>query len=276
MSKLRTLALLAGGAGAAYLMRRKLDELGPQAPAVDKDTVQLLQFDYSPFCAKIRHVLDYKGIPYTTVELPPIVHKSMSRRLSGQVKVPYIRHNDQVVADSSSIARYLEETFPEKPILPADPALREQVLLLEDWLDESLQPALGKMAYLYLYLHPQLAIDDPNISTGVDLLDRNKDKLVPLMLGMSVRKNNLSAADMPKLEERLNEVLRRLQGQLKGRDHLVGDSMTLADLTLLGHLSSARLLPELKANPRWQWLFDWQDKTLATIQAGHKVSTPAS
>lgn len=271
MSKFRTLALLGGGAAAAYLLRRKLDSLGPKVPEVDQDTVLLFQFEYSPFCAKIRHVLDYKQIPYQTVELPPIVHQNLSRQLSGQVKVPYIRHKDQVVADSTAIARYLEETFPERPILPADAAEREQVLLLEDWLDEALQPAMGKMAYLYLYLHPQIAIDDPNISTGVPLLDQNKDKLVPLMLGLSVRKNKLSAADMPRLEERLNEVLRRLQGLLKGKDYLVGDHMTLADLTLVGHLSSARLLPELNANPRWQWLFAWQEKIMQEIQQAEAV-----
>lgn len=267
MSKLRTLALAGGGAAAAYLIRRQLESLRPQAPEPEAGVVHLFQFEYSPFCAKIRHVLDYKRIPHRIVDLTPILHKDMSRSLSGQVKVPYIRHNDQVIADSTAIARYLEETFPERPLLPEDSAEREQVLLLEDWLDEALQPALGKMAYLYLYLHPQLAIDDPDITTGVAALDRHKDKLVPLMLGLSVRKNQLTAADLPRLEARLNEVLRRLQGQLKGKDYLVGERLSLADLTLLGHLSSTRLLPELTANPRWQWLFDWQTRVAAEVRA---------
>lgn len=272
MAKLRTLALLGGGAAAAYVMRRKLDEIGSKAPPAAKDSIQLFQFDYSPFCAKIRHVLDYKRIPYQAVELTPILHKTMSRGISGQVKVPYLRHHDQVVSDSTAIARYLEETFPERPILPSDSAEREQVLLLEDWLDEAFQPAMGKMAYLYLYLHPQIAIDDPNITTGMPMLDQHKDKLVPIMLGLNVRKSGLTAADLPRVEERLNEVLRRLQGLLKGKDYLVGDKLTLADLTLLGHLSSVRLLPELIANPRWQWLFEWKAKIEQEVGPTAKVT----
>ncbi|HEY9840855.1 MAG TPA: glutathione S-transferase family protein [Candidatus Obscuribacterales bacterium] len=272
MGKFKTLALLAGSAAAgAYAVRRSLENYVPQQAEADSDTVLLYQFDYSPFCAKVRHILDYKRVPYQTVELTPILHRAFSRRLSGQIKVPYLRHKDQVIADSSAIARYLEETFPNPSLLPADPQAREQVLLLEDWLDEALQPALSKVAYLYLYLHPEIVIEDPAIGTGVDFLDQHKDKLVPLMLGMSVRKNQLTEADMPRLEERLNEVLSRLQGLLKGKDYLVGDRISLADLTLTGHLSTAVRLPELTANPRWQWLFEWNEKVLKEIQAAEAV-----
>lgn len=262
MSALRILTLLAGGAAAAWFTRKQLDAYEPQLPAGGDEQPVLYQFEYSPFCAKIRHVLAFKGVDYEVAELTPIVHKNYSRRVSGQVKVPYLRHRGQVIADSSAIALYLEQAYPEPAILPADPAAREQVLLLEDWLDESLQPALGKLAYLSLYLNPQPVIDDPKIGTGMPWLDRHKDKLVPLMLGLSVRKNQLSAADLPKLEARLQEVMGRLEALLKGREYLVGEHMSLADLTLLGHLDTARMLPQFRPEGPYAWALDWQRRRL--------------
>ena len=265
MAAIRLLTLLAGGAAGAYYVRKKLESLEPAPPAGDDDKVLLYQLEYSPFCAKVRHILDYKGIPWQAVELTPMLHKRFSRRVSGQVKVPYIRHQGQVIADSSAIAFYLEERFPSPALLPADLGLREQVLLLEDWLDESLQPALGKLAYLSLYLNPQPVIDDPNFGTGVAWLDQHKDKLVPLLLGMSVRKNQLSEADLPKLEARLFDVLRRLEALLGDKEYLVGDQLTLADLTLAGHLSTAEMLSPFKPGAPYAWLLDWRQRRLKEI-----------
>ncbi len=266
MSVMRVLTLLAGGAASAYYVRKKLEGLEPQQPIANDDTVILYQFEYSPFCAKVRQILDFKQIPYQVVELTPILHSNYTLRLSGQNKVPYIRHKGQVIADSSAIALYLEEAFPEPATLPAERSEREQVLLIEDWLDESLQPAIGKLAYLSLFLNPQSVIDDPNVTTGIAALDKHKDKIVPLMLSRSVRKNKLTAADLPKLEARVNDVLGRLEAQLRGKEYFVGNQMTLADLTLLGHLNNADRLKLFDYNGPHAWLMDWRQRRLAEMK----------
>lgn len=272
MSLIRILTLLAGGAASAYYVRKKLESMEPQVPAGSDDNVVLYQFEYSPFCAKVRQVLAFKQIPHSIVELTPILHSSYTQRQSGQNKVPYIRHKGQVIADSSAIALYLEEAFPNPPMLPSERAAREQVLLLEDWLDESLQPAVGKLAYLSLFMNPQVVIDDPNITTGIPALDKHKDKIVPLMLGRSVRKNKLTAADLPRLEARVDDVLGRLEAQLRDKEYLVGHQMTLADLTLLGHLSNADRLNIFRSDGPHAWLMAWRDRREAEIGAAEPVT----
>lgn len=257
-------AVLGGIAVGAWLVKQRLEKLEPQVPAVAPDTLILYQFDYSPYCVKVRHILDFKKIPYQVVEITPLIHRAFSRRQSGQVKVPYLRHGEKVICDSSAIALYLEETFPTPALFPADRALKEQVLLLEDWLDEGFQPALGKATYVHNYLHPQPLIDNPHLSTGIPALDRYKAQIVPLMLWRNLKVQKLSPADLPQLEKRAREVLERIKALLV-REYLVGDTLTLADIALMAHLYNDDKLPLLGPGSEYRWLIEWRDRRLAEI-----------
>jgi glutathione S-transferase len=55
--------------------------------------------------------------------------------VSGQPLVPVLVADDQVIADSPHILLWLEERFPEPPLLPADRALRAEVLEFVDWFN---------------------------------------------------------------------------------------------------------------------------------------------
>lgn len=260
-------ALLLGGlAVGGWWGRKKMAELGPVIPDVADDTLRLYQFSYSPFCIKIRHILAYKNIPYQTIELTPILHSAWTKRKSGQSKVPYIEHRGQVLNDSSVIAQYLEQLYPAPPLLPSQAVPREQVLFLEDWLDEALQPALGKLTYLTLAQHPQNVIDDPSISTGISFLDQYKAQIVPFMLKRAMRKQGLTFADQFALEKRLAEVLSRLQALLGEHPYLVGEQLTLADIALVAHLDSIDKLPFLVDNPQYDWLFAYRNRIQAELQ----------
>jgi glutathione S-transferase len=100
----------------------------------------LYQFTLSPYCIKVRRILDYKGLPYRTVEVNPLSRGEVVR-LSGQKRVPVVVDPDgpggrTVVADSTAIAEYLDERYPEPSAYPPDPGERARVALLEDWSDE--------------------------------------------------------------------------------------------------------------------------------------------
>jgi glutathione S-transferase len=101
----------------------------------------LHQFTLSPYCIKIRKILEYKGLPYTTEEVNPFTRRTVVR-LSGQKRVPVLVETASdgspatVIADSTAIAQYLDACHPEPPIYPRDPEARARVVLLEDWSDE--------------------------------------------------------------------------------------------------------------------------------------------
>ena len=102
----------------------------------------LYQFTLSPYCIKVRRILEYKGIPFRTVEVNPFARGEVMR-LSGQKRVPVLVERgegggpDVVTADSTAIAERLDRLHPEPRLYPEDTAARGRVALLEDWSDET-------------------------------------------------------------------------------------------------------------------------------------------
>ena len=109
----------------------------------------LYQFVTSPFCSKVRKILDYKGLDYQIVEVDYIERKELIAA-SGQIMVPALRLEDvqsggegaavETVVDSDRIAMRLEELCPEPTILPA--RSRGLHLALTRYVDSSVEEAL--------------------------------------------------------------------------------------------------------------------------------------
>lgn len=100
--------------------------------------LELYQFELSHFCEKIRLILDYKGLDYRKIEVTPGIGQIDLMRLSGQRQVPVLKDGNEIIADSTAIAKYLEQHYPDRPILPQDPKQRGMCLLMEEWADQSM------------------------------------------------------------------------------------------------------------------------------------------
>ena len=89
--------------------------------------VELFHNDMSTCSQKVRLALAEKGIEWTGVELDLRAgdqHQPGYLSLNANGVVPTIRHDGTVVIESTVINEYLEETLPEPPMLPTDPAAR--------------------------------------------------------------------------------------------------------------------------------------------------------
>ncbi|NJR68806.1 MAG: glutathione S-transferase family protein [Synechococcales cyanobacterium CRU_2_2] len=100
--------------------------------------LELYQFELSHYSEKVRFILDYKGLPYRKIEVTPGLGQIDLFRLSGQRQVPLLKDGHEIMADSTAIALYLDEKYPEKPLIPTEPFARAQTLILEEWADMSL------------------------------------------------------------------------------------------------------------------------------------------
>jgi len=81
--------------------------------------VRLYQFVTSPFCAKIRKILDYKGIDYELVEVDYVDRRNLLQA-SGQMMVPALTlPSGETITESDLIADRLEVAYPEPTIFPA-------------------------------------------------------------------------------------------------------------------------------------------------------------
>jgi glutathione S-transferase len=100
--------------------------------------LELYQFELSHYCEKVRLILDYKGLEYRKIEVTPGVGQLDLFRMSGQRQVPVLKDGNQIIADSTAIAKYLDQHYPDRPLLPEDPKQRGLCLLMEEWADQSL------------------------------------------------------------------------------------------------------------------------------------------
>ncbi len=98
--------------------------------------IKLHRFPLSHFSEKGRALLDFKELDYEIVEHQLGLPQLGVYRLSGQRKVPVIEHDGRVINDSTRIALYLEEQFPDRRrLLPEDEPARQEVLELERRID---------------------------------------------------------------------------------------------------------------------------------------------
>jgi stringent starvation protein A len=83
-----------------------------------------------PYCARVRIVLAEKDIPYETVVIDLSNRPAWLYEKNPSGKVPVLEEGSWVLPESAVIAEYLNERYPEPPLLPADPAERAIARLL--------------------------------------------------------------------------------------------------------------------------------------------------
>ncbi|MEX0915066.1 MAG: maleylacetoacetate isomerase [Wenzhouxiangellaceae bacterium] len=84
---------------------------------------------------RVRMALNLKGIAHEQrfvhlVRNGGQQHAESYRKLNPQGQVPTLVHGEQVLTQSPAILEYIEEVFPERPLLPGDPGGRARVRAL--------------------------------------------------------------------------------------------------------------------------------------------------
>ena len=179
----------------------------------------------SSYSAKVRIVLITKGVLFEEREPPDGYRSAAYRALVPMGTVPALEDDGFVLSESESINEYLEERFPEPPLLPATPVARARVRFLSRFHD--------------LYLEPPVRALFPHVS--------------PLR-----RDATVVAARMAELRQRIKQ----LATLANPAPYLAGESLSLADcgyavtLPLAEMLAAAlgELLPLAPAITQWQAL----------------------
>jgi glutathione S-transferase len=105
---------------------------------------RLFQFQTSPFCAKVRKILDYKGVDYEIVEVD-YLRRTELLIASGQIMVPTLTlESGETIVDSDRIAMRIEELYPEPTIFP--PVQRGLHIVLARYIDTAVEDALFRVA----------------------------------------------------------------------------------------------------------------------------------
>ncbi len=237
--------------------------------------LELHQFELSHYCEKVRLILDYKGLEYRKVEIAPGVGQVEIYQLSGQRQVPVLKDGPQVIAGSGAIARYLDQHYPNNPIIPAESRQRGLCLLLADWADTVIGPQSRKVAFAAL---------SHNSSFRAAVLPKNTPDLVKRLvetvpgellevLGIGV---GASPEGVKTARATIAQGLESLTLILQQSPYLVGDQPTLADfavacLSMYLKIPAGPYLdipaelrgkgvPGLADDPAYQAFFNWRQQ----------------
>ncbi len=199
------------------------------------NSVVLHQWEISPFCQKVARMLRFKGIPFETVNYNGILGAKVPM-LSKVGKVPVLDIDGKRIQDSTRIARYLDEAYPDKPLLfPADPIQRAHAELWEDWADE----------LLYFYeLH--FRVNDPvalKEAVRISTLGRPAHEvaivksLVKFQLKTQLFFQGTGRMATEDIEAEFRRHLARIELVLAKTGWLVGNAETIADIAVGSQLA---------------------------------------
>jgi glutathione S-transferase len=208
----------------------------------------LHQWSISPYCVKVRKVLDFKQLPYRIEDYGGLRALKVGS-LSPSGKLPVLDHGAQRIEDSSAIVRFLDERHPTPPLFP--PSVdRHLVHLLEDWADESLN-----WYELWLRLDDPVALER---AAAAACVGRPRYERALFKLGLSRQRGKLVAQGIGRYPREtvlanLRGHFAALDGRLRARAWLAGDAPSLADIAVAAQLDevvrTSSLVADLQALP---------------------------
>ena len=106
---------------------------------------------FSPFCWRTKMALAHKGLDVQTVPWRFTEKDKLPQPNAG--RVPVIVDGDRVVHDSTAIADYLEERYPDRPSLYGGAVGRGVARFVQNWTETVLQVGLIRLVLLDIHGH---------------------------------------------------------------------------------------------------------------------------
>ncbi|WP_204112645.1 glutathione S-transferase family protein [Shimia biformata] len=190
---------------------------------------RLFHVPLSPFCRKVRLSLAEKKIEVELVEERYWEKDPDFLMRNPAAKVPVLKIDDKMMAESAAICEYLEERYPEPSLMPKDADGRYEVRRLVAWFDDKFHHEVtSKLLYerVNKKVMGQGYPDSTNVKSGARAIKYHLDYMTWL---------------------------------LDRRRWLAGDAMTLADFAAAAHLSSLDYISDVDWN-RSEVVKDWYAK----------------
>ncbi|MFT4959682.1 MAG: glutathione S-transferase [Paracoccaceae bacterium] len=190
---------------------------------------RLFHVPLSPFCRKVRLSLAEKKIEVELVEERYWEGDPDFLRRNPAAKVPVLKLDGKLMAESAAICEYIEETRSGPSLMPSDPDARYEVRRLVGWFDDKFHHEVTSKL-LYERISKKIMgsgyPDSRNIKDGAKAIKYHLDYMSWL---------------------------------LDHRRWLAGDDMTLADFAAAAHLSSLDYISDVDWN-RSSSVKDWYAK----------------
>jgi glutathione S-transferase len=184
---------------------------------------------FSPFCWRIKMALAHKGLAVETVPWRFTEKDKLPQPNAG--RVPVIADGDRVVHDSTAIADYLEERYPDRPSLFGGASGRALTRFVQNWTETVLQTGLIRLVVLDILRHcaPQ----------DQAYFRRSREERFGATLEDVVRDRD---ARLPAFRASLDPLRRTVERQ----DFVCGSTPAYADYVVFGAFQWARAISDFE------------------------------
>src|SRR5271168_1690578 len=109
--------------------------------------MKLYQSYLSNFATRNRIAIYDKGLKVDFVDPPGGLHSAEYQKINPLGKIPCLDADGVIIPESEVINEYLEDKFPEKPLLPKSPEARAKVRLFTRYHEIYLEPPVRALWY---------------------------------------------------------------------------------------------------------------------------------
>lgn len=188
----------------------------------------------SPFVRKVQVLLAEKGLDYDMEPVMPVGMPDWFVELNPARRIPVLRDRSVgtegtagTIPDSSAICAYLDRKYPDPGFYPEDPFQYGRALWIEEYADSELAVRVGMGMFRPMFF-PTMAGKDPDVETA--------------------RKT---------LHEVLPPFFDYLDGLAKGREFLVGEALSIADVAVATQLVNMQHVGGSVDPERWPALAEY-------------------
>jgi len=191
----------------------------------------------SYFTGKLEAALRYKEIAYRLVPMRSQEQRGLIPKATGVFQMPALQLEDgRWLTDSTGILQWLDQAYPQYPLMPQDPVLRFVSLLLEDYADEWLwRPAMhyrwhyaGDATRLSRHISEELLSDMPGPEWLKQFFVRQRQRRL-FTVG-----DGVSAQTLAHVEGIYLRTLDTLESIFAARPFMLGERPSLVDIGFFG------------------------------------------
>jgi glutathione S-transferase len=225
---------------------------------------KLIQLYQSPWSERARWGFEFKGVLYEKEDYQIAAGEEALKKLTGQAQVPVLLIDDKVIPDSTAILNWLEEHKSQPVLMPTEEKDRARVMMWEELMDWVLGPQ-GRLLILGKFARAE----NPQTQQAGQFMGQ---------------KYQYSPYAEEHARATVQRILTILKHALAGRDYLVGDSFTRADLTAASMLAVVNPPPDeifffpaaarpmftesVAQDPTFAPIFAWRDQIYRRHRGG--------
>lgn len=237
--------------------------------------MELYHSTHSTCSQKVRLCLAEKGLSWTGHHLNLRKFEQLQPAflmLNPKGLVPVLIDQGHTLTESRVINEYLEEAYPQVPLMPSDPYARAEVRLWSKYVDDVLTEAV-KLPSFVKNIQPELQSMAP--AHALAMIERIPDPRIQARWRLAATEG-ISPNDLAPSHALLNDMVQRMAHALAHQPWLCGEQLTLADIDIapfVQRLVRIDLFHLVQAQPR---VLDWYTRIRARTAYPLAMPEPGS